>query len=119
MIELKAVTVKSPEWSAQKRSLGKGLRAQRFVDSEVLRLSDPLVPMDSGQLKSSGTRNTRIGQGLVRYATPYASRMYYNPQYHFSGAPNRGAFWFERMKRSNKQAILRGAARITGGKGGS
>ncbi len=117
MIEFKSLKIFSVDASTKRRQLGKGLAAQRFVDSEVLRLSDPLVPMDSGQLKSSGTRNTKIGSGEVRYSTPYARKMYYNPQFNFQGAPNRGAKWFERMKASNKDAILKGAARVTGGKG--
>lgn len=118
MIELKTFKIHDIELSAKKRGLGLGLQAQRFVDSEVLRLSDPLVPMDDGKLKDSGTINTRIGTGLVRYVTPYARAMYNNPQYNFQGAPQRGAKWFERMKASNKQAILNGAAKITGSKGG-
>lgn len=102
--------------SAQRRGLGQNQRAQRFVDSEVLRLTDPYVPMDSGTLRQSGIQNTNIGSGLVRYRTPYARRLYYNPQFNFQGAPMRGGKWFERMKQNNKDTILRGAARIAGGK---
>lgn len=118
MIELKSFEVPDIEGSAKNRGLGHGLQAQRYVDSEVLRLTDPLVPMDDGILKGSGTRNTRIGAGSVKYVTPYARKLYYNPQFNFGGAPNRGGMWFERMKASNKQAILNGAAKITGSKGG-
>ena len=52
------------------RELGAQGRVQQFIDSEVLRLCDPYVPMDTGQLKQSGTRHTRIGSGRVVYKTP-------------------------------------------------
>lgn len=97
---------------------GRGLesrgRVQRYIDSEVLRLTDKYVPMDTGKLKESGIRNTKIGSGEVVYRTPYARRMYYNPQYNFSGAPMRGAYFFERSKIDNKKTILNGACNVAG-----
>jgi len=104
--------------SIAKRGLEAQGRVQQFIDSEVLRLCDPYVPMDTGHLKGSGTRHTRIGSGRVIYKTPYARRMYYNPQYNFQGAPMRGAYWFERMKANHKEEILKGAAKIAGGRAG-
>lgn len=103
--------------SIAKRGLEVGGMVQKYIDSEVLRLSDPYVPMDTGQLKQSGTRHTRIGSGEVVYKTPYARRMYYNPGYKFQGAPMRGAYWFDRMKADHKEQILRGAAQIAGARG--
>lgn len=88
--------------------------AQRYVDSEVLRLTDKYVPMDKGTLKGSGMRHTNIGSGDVVYRTPYARRMYYNPQYNFQGAPTRGGYWFERMKNDSKKQILDGAKKMLG-----
>lgn len=102
--------------SISKRGLETRGKVQKFIDSEVLRLTDPYVPMDTGVLKSSGTRSTRVGSGEVRYRTPYARRLYYNPQYNYQGAPMRGGKWFERMKHNNKRNILRGAAEVAGGK---
>lgn len=93
-------------------------KVQKYIDSEVLRLTDPYVPMDSGELKRSGTRHTRVGSGEVRYKTPYARRLYYNPQYKFQGAPTRGGKWFERMKGNHRVQILNGAAKVAGGRGG-
>lgn len=102
-------------------------KAQMFLDNEVLRLCDPLVPFRTGGLKKSGILGTRIGSGEVRYIAPYARRMYYgkvmvgkppmkttNTPMTYQGAPRRGAFWFERMKAEKKDAILRGAAAIAG-----
>lgn len=82
--------------------------AQEFIDSEVLRLCDPLTPMRSKALILSGKIMTEIGSGQVRYKTPYARRWYYEPA-RFNGAPQRGNKWFERMKTMYKDDILRGA----------
>lgn len=90
------------------------MSAQEFIDSEVLRRSDPYTPKRTGALIRSGILGTTIGSGEVRYVAPYSRRLYYNPQYHFNGAPKRGAKWFERMKIDHKDAILRGAGKLAG-----
>lgn len=54
--------------------------AQTFVDSEVIRYCDPKVPFETGMLKDSALAASVIGQGTIVYDTPYARRMYYNPQ---------------------------------------
>lgn len=97
-----------------KRGLEAQGRVQKYIDSEVLRKCDPYVPMDTGELKRSGIRHTKIGSGEVRYRTPYARRLYYNPQYNFQGAPMRGGKWFERAKNNHRDEILRGARKIAG-----
>ena len=94
---------------------------QKFIDSEVLRLSKPMVPLQSSMLIKSGTLGTDVGSGKVEYNAPYARYQYYGKlmvgrapkrltttdlTYH--GA-NRGAKWFERMKSLHKQSILEGA----------
>lgn len=90
--------------------------AQIFIDNEVLRRCDAMVPMDTGMLVGSGIRATEPGSGEVVYSTVYARRWYYIPA-NFSGAPMRGNYWFERMKgNGGRAAILRGAAKITGGR---
>lgn len=100
----------------RQRGLEASGTAQQFVDSEVLRRCDPLVPKDSGDLIRSGIFNTRIGSGRVEYKTPYARRWYYIPA-RFTGAPQRGNYWFERMKKNGgRDAILRGLAKLTGGR---
>lgn len=98
---------------------------QKFIDSEVLRLSDPMVPFRSGALKISGKLGTVVGEGEVSYNAPHARYHYYGElmvgrapkrlagrkmKYH--GAPTRGALWFERMKRQHLRKILDGAARV-------
>ena len=108
--------LKGIQWSLVARGLAPGGKTQKFIDSEVIRRMDPYTPFRSGQLKRSPTGATKIGSGKVVSQTPYAKRLYYNPQYHFEGAPMRGGKWFERMKADHRDSILRGAIKIAGGK---
>lgn len=87
--------------------------AQRFVDSECMRLMDPYTPFRDGALKSAP--NIQSGGGKIVQQTPYAKRWYYEPA-NFNGAPRRGNKWFERMKENHKKDILTGAAKIIGAK---
>ncbi|UTY39387.1 minor capsid protein [Allocoprobacillus halotolerans] len=102
-------------------------KAQTFVDSEVLRLCDPLTPMRSKALILAGTLATEVGSGLVQYNAPYAKYHYYGKlmigpapkkltdiDLTYEGAPQRGAFWFERMKANDAKVILKGAGKIVG-----
>lgn len=96
-------------------------KVQKYIDNEVLRLSDPYVPFDTGVLKMSGKLGTVIGSGLVMYVAPYAHQQYY----HNAGRGKqgtskynthnykclRGKYWFERMKSDHLQDILSGAKR--------
>ena len=97
------------------RGLENSGTVQRFIDSECLRLTAPFVPKDTGALIESGTVNTKIGSGEVIYNTPYARRWYYM-QAQFQGAPQRGNYWFERMKQQYKEQILAGAKKLAGAK---
>jgi hypothetical protein len=95
---------------------GKFSAAQRFVDSEVLRLSEPYTPLLTGMLKFSGILGTEIGSGLVQWIAPYSKSQYYGgrtPGLSSTGAL-RGRYWFERMKAVSGRTILVGARRIAG-----
>lgn len=98
------------------RGLEKGGEVQKFIDSECLRLCDRKIPKDNGVLIQSGIINTQIGSGKVQWKTPYARRLYYHPEYNFNQSPERGAYWFDRMKTQYKKQILKGAAKVAGGK---
>lgn len=87
---------------------------QQFIDNECLRLCAPKVPKDSNTLIESGNIHTKIGSGHLEYRTPYARRWYYMPA-QFQEAPERGNYWFERMKQQYKKQILAGAKKIVGG----
>lgn len=91
---------------------------QSFVDSEVLRYCGPYVPFQTGMLMRSGDLGTVIGSGEVSYIAPYAHRLYYGVNFHFdtSAHPSAGALWFERAMIDHKADILRGAAKLAGGK---
>ena len=99
-----------------RRGLNKGGRAQKFVDSEVLRYCDPLVPFDTGFLKGSGTRGTVIGSGVIKYIAPYAKQNYYNNAGNGTQGLNnggqRGRLWFARMKTRYREAIRNGLQSI-------
>jgi hypothetical protein len=99
-----------------KRSLGKGGKAQIFVDSEVLRCCDSYVPFRTGMLKRSGITATVKGSGMVRYNTPYARLNYYsnkgNGKEGMNKGGKRGRLWFERMKPDYKDSILNGVKKI-------
>lgn len=96
------------EKALKKRGLEEGGRVQKFIDTECLRLCAPKVPKDTNALIESGELHTKFGSGKLEYRTPYARRWYYQPA-SFSGAPERGNYWFERMKAQYKQQILTGA----------
>lgn len=85
-------------------------KVQKFIDSEVLRLTAPYVPLDTSELQKSGIRNTKIGSGDVMYKTPYARKQYHEN----SGSGLRGKKWFERSKADHKAQILKGAREIAG-----
>jgi hypothetical protein len=90
--------------------------AQMFVDSEVLRLSEPYTPLRTGMLVKSGSLGTDIGSGEVKWIAPYSRRQYYSARTPGSATgPDRGPYWFERMKSVYGERIIRGAKRIAGG----
>lgn len=80
--------------------------AQEFVDSECLRYMNPLTPRRTGMLIKSGTLGTVIGSGNIEYLATYARRQYYEHK--------EKAHWFETMKASKKDVILKGAEQIAG-----
>ena len=101
-----------------RRGLTPGGRVQKVVDNAVLRYCDPKVPMDTGMLKDSGPMASAVGDGLLVYATPYAAKMFTNPQFKFQGAPERGAYWFQRAMAEHRDDVVREAAAAAGGRPG-
>lgn len=119
------VTMKSTKALLDARGLNTMQRVQKYIDSEVLRLSDPYVPFDTGKLKQSGTLGTVIGSGEVVYDCPYGRWNYYNnagkgkqgtTKYNRHNYKClRGKLWFERMKADRLDEIRQGCANIAGG----
>lgn len=116
-------------------------KAQKFVDSECIRLMKPYTPFMNGVLEKSATIGTVIGSGEVHQNAPYARYQYYGMlmvssvtgssfarngeskvltdtplQYNTFRHPQAGKMWFERMKADHKKDILAGAAQYAGGK---
>jgi len=93
-------------------------QAQRVVDSQVLKDSNRYAPMDTGNLINSSLRASQIGQGRLVWDTPYARRLYYNPQYNFSKAknPQAGGLWFERAKSRHSREWAEVAGKAIRGK---
>lgn len=86
------------------------------MDSEVLRLSAPYVPLRTSMLLKSGQLGTDIGSGEVCYIAPYAHKQYDSPRKPGSSTgPLRGPQWFERMKTDHGKEIITGAKKIAGG----
>jgi hypothetical protein len=75
-------------------------QAQFALDQQVLKDSNFYIPKQEGYLEKSGILHSRIGQGHIEWKTPYARRLYYNPQYNFSKDVNPLAqgMWFEMAK---------------------
>lgn len=86
------------------------------MTNEVLRLSEPYVPLDianisgdKGRLKNSG----HVEVTDVVWSTPYARYLYYHPEFTFQGAPMRGGNWVDRMlQNGGMKQIESGARRI-------
>ena len=94
----------SPGFAKQKQQSFSN--AQEFVDSECLRYMNPLTPRLTGFMIKSATLGTVIGSGSIEYLAPYARRQYYEHK--------EKAKWFETMKASKKDVIMKGANRIAG-----
>jgi hypothetical protein len=95
----------SQKWE---KSFGK---AQEFVDSEVLRLCTPKIPLQTSMLIKSGQLGTYFGRGYVEWIANYAKEQYYTATTR-SYDPNRGGQWFARMKAESGPQIIAGAKKI-------
>lgn len=79
-------------------------RAQVVLDEQIIKDSNFYAPEDIGTLIGSAQRSSAIGEGKIVWDTPYARRLYYNPQYNFSKDKNTNAqgLWYE-MAKANHQ----------------
>lgn len=68
--------------------------------TRVLEDSNRYIPKQMGILEGSSLTHSDLPNGKLVWATPYARRLYYNPQYNFSKDvnPNAGGLWYERAK---------------------
>jgi len=105
------------EWSpgfAQDREAGFA-RVQKMFDQEVLRLTEPYVPFNTGMLALSPTQASDVGSGLLVWATPYAAAQYYSTPLTRPYDPRRGGLWFDRMCGDNRTHLVKFAERAVKG----
>ena len=79
---------------------GGGGDLQKFIDSEVVRLSDPYVPSDTATVRKSVFINTKFGNGKVIYSiygNPDGRNTWNDETSNFQDRPMRGPFWVNRM----------------------
>lgn len=100
------INLDSTEQILLKRSLNKNGAGQQFFTSEVARLSDPYIPMDTGNLKN----NRIIGTDKITYTSIYARRQYYENK----GKGLRGKQWSKRMWADRGKEIVQAVARFCG-----
>ncbi len=96
--------------------------AQDYVDEQCVEKMTPYVPVALPRYSNAGKlRDSAAIQkpGVIVYTAPKARSDYYAIKNHkppHGGNPNGTRLWFEVMKKTHRQAILRGAAAIAGGK---
>lgn len=103
----------------ESRGLGASNKVQKYLASEVVRLSDPYVPMSSGSGAHMKNQSQIASDGSqIVYPAPYAHYQYYGevmagraPKHYtgrkltYNGAPMRGARWTERMLADKRTEI--------------
>lgn len=106
------------QWNNRNRLPENIERAQKYLDSQVLKDTDKYVPMRTGILAKSGIIGTRIGSGKIEYSAPYARKLYYGVNIRFSKSrhPLACAKFFEASKAVNKTSWLAEVRRIAGGR---
>lgn len=131
-----------------KRGLAPGGRVQKVVDNAVLDYCKPKEPFETGNMHKNALQASVVGEGLIVYSAPYSRYLYYGEIYGpnipifeggelagfrspkgkkkhptgrkltYQGAPERGAFWFERMLPEHRDDIVQEAAAAAGGRPG-
>lgn len=109
------------------RGLGPPKETEKFLASEVLRLSDPYTPMQGGTLKSGQIATE--GKTTITYNAPYAHYQWHGmvmggsaPKHYtgaaltYHGGPMRGKEWTKRMMADRKGDLVRSVAKKVGGK---
>lgn len=85
-----------PDWSHALQS------AQARFDEEVIKVTEPYVPIKSSLLRRSAAMASKIGSGQIVYATPYAAAQYYKTaDTRAYNEPKAGGHWGDRMKADN------------------
>lgn len=97
-------------------------KAQDYIDKQCAEKMTPYVPVGLSRYRNAGKLRDSVqikSPGAIVYTAPFARRDYYAVKNHkppHGGNPNGSRLWFEVMKSRHGEEILRGAAKITGGK---
>lgn len=78
------------------------------VANEFMADSNYYAPMVTGDLRRSAITHSKLDDGLIIWRTPYARRLFYNPQYNFStdANPNAQGLWAEKARSENKAKYI-------------
>lgn len=68
-------------------------RGLKLAGESILKVSNEKVPLDKGDLQTSGEVMTKGTELVISYNEPYAVRLHENPQYNFQGG--REGKWLE------------------------
>lgn len=81
-------------------------QSQFILDNQILKDTQEYVPRAEGYLFQSAVTHSRLGEGSIRWRTPYARRLYYGTGLNFSQDKHSKAtsLWFEASKSVNKRA---------------
>jgi hypothetical protein len=122
-----ALKIKLPSVETMVKELGleRQGRVQEYMDSEVARLSEPYVPMDTGYTTRSVLELSHFGSGTIKYNAYYTNKektktIWDDDRLNFQGAPMRGNYWvFKAMIAGGYDKLVDGVGKfikkITGG----
>jgi len=100
------IDLKTAEQILTSKGLNLGGKVQQYITSSLIDMFDDYVPKKTGYLKETAKKNNLPPYDTITYDTPYAARLYYNPQFNFNEAPKRGAFWDKRAWADNEGKFL-------------
>lgn len=96
-------------------------QAQRYVDEQCVERMREFVPVGLPKYENSGALRDSAEipeRGKIIYTAKFARHDYYAWVNHRNGGnPNAQRMWFEAMKGKYRRAVLRGTAKIIGGRG--
>lgn len=100
-----------------KRNLNKNSEAQRFMTSEIKRISDPYTPFMNGPLKNTaevGINKLTYGQIYSHYQWKGVSKN--GKKFNYSGGSMRGPRWVERAWADRGNEVIKSVANFVGGR---
>jgi hypothetical protein len=90
--------------------LGIGGDVQKFVDMEIVRLSDPYAPSDTASLRKSPYLRTAFGSGVITYeiyGNADGRNTWNDTTSKFQDAPMRGSYWTKRcMEAGGREKLI-------------